>query len=59
MTKAIEILIEEYYGRLSNVDFSAATDVLSDEVKASVFVTLSIKEARDSWLEKHANIFLI
>ncbi|KAK9349988.1 hypothetical protein V1523DRAFT_399652 [Lipomyces doorenjongii] len=45
--KAIEILAEEYYGRLSEVDFGRATDVLSDEVKASVFVSLPLTAMKD------------
>ncbi|KAK9490429.1 hypothetical protein V1508DRAFT_425003, partial [Lipomyces doorenjongii] len=56
--KAIETLSEEYCGRLSDVDFGRATDVLSDEVKASVFVSLPLTAMRDTWLERHANVLL-
>ena len=57
--KAIEILAEEYYKRLTEDDFGRATDALSDEVKASVFITIAIKDIKDSWLERHASITLI
>jgi hypothetical protein len=57
--KAIEILSEEYYERLTEDDFSCATDTLSDDIKASVFISLSRKDTRDKWLERHASIILI
>ena len=57
--KAIEILAEEYYERLSEDDFGRATDTLSDEVKASVFITLPVKDMRDRWLERQAGIVLV
>jgi hypothetical protein len=57
--KAIEILAEEYYDRLTEDDFGRATDILSDEVKASVFITLPRKDMRDRWLERHASIILV
>jgi hypothetical protein len=38
--KAIEMLNEEYYERLTEDDFGRAIDLLSDEVKASVFITV-------------------
>jgi hypothetical protein len=57
--KAIEILSEEYYERLTEDDFSRATDTLSDDIKASVFISLSRKDTRDKWLERHASIILI
>ena len=57
--KAIEMLAEEYYERLTEDDFGRAIDSLSDEVKASVFITLPVKDMRDRWLERHANIALI
>jgi hypothetical protein len=56
--KAIEILVEEYKKRVSEVDFFTATDILSNEVKASVFITLP-KEMRDRWLEREANIIVL
>jgi hypothetical protein len=56
--KAIELLSEEYYISLSEVDFGAATDVLSDEIKASVFISLPVKDMRDRFLERHANVVL-
>ncbi|KAK9235766.1 hypothetical protein V1525DRAFT_253418 [Lipomyces kononenkoae] len=59
IVKATEILAEEYYGRLSEVDFGRATDVLSDEVKASVFVSLPLTAMKDKWLERHAKGLLI
>jgi hypothetical protein len=52
--KAIEILVKEYTERLDEEDFGRATDTLSDEVKASVFITLLAKDMRDKWLERHA-----
>jgi hypothetical protein len=45
--KAIEILAEEYYNRLTEDDFGRATDILSDKMKASVFITLLRKNIRD------------
>lgn len=57
--KAIELLAEEYYNRLSEVDFGVATDILSDEIKASVFISLPVKDMRDRWLERHTNVFLL
>jgi hypothetical protein len=56
VVKAIQILSKEYYDLLSEDDFGRATDTLTDEMKASVFVTLPLKEMRDSWLKRHANI---
>jgi hypothetical protein len=56
---AIEMLNEEYYERLTEDDFGRAIDLLSDEVKASVFITLSVRDTRDRWLERHASIVLI
>jgi hypothetical protein len=57
--KAIELLSEEYYISLSEVDFGAATDLLSDEIKASVFISLPVKDMRDRFLERHANVALL
>jgi hypothetical protein len=57
--RAIEILSEEYYERLTEIDFGRATDTLSDEVKASVFVSLSREDTRDKWLERHADVLLL
>jgi hypothetical protein len=57
--KVIELLSEEYYLSLSEVDFGAATDVLSDEIKASVFISLLVKDMRDRFLERHANVVLL
>jgi hypothetical protein len=57
--KAIEILSEEYYERLTEDDFVRAIDTLSDDIKASVFISLSRKDTRDNWLERHASIILI
>ena len=57
--KAIEILAEEYYERLSKSDFGYAIDVLSNEIKASVFITLLIKDIRDKWLERHTRVLLL
>jgi hypothetical protein len=57
--RAIEILAEEYYERLSESDFGIATDILTYEIKASVFITLPVKDMRDRWLERHAGVFLI
>ena len=59
IVKAIEILVQDYYERLTKDDFGRATDALSDEVKASVFITLPVKDMRDRWLERHASIVLI
>ena len=59
VVKAIKILAEEYYKRLDENDFGRATDLLSDEVKASVFITLPEQEMRDKWLERNAGIILL
>jgi hypothetical protein len=56
ITKAIEILTEEYYTRLLATDFDRAIDLLSDETKASVFISLALKDVRDRWLERHAQV---
>ena len=57
--KAIELLSEEYYSSLSEVDFGATTDILSDEIKASVFISLLVKDIRDRFLERHTNVVLL
>ena len=54
-----QMLNEEYYERLTEDYFGRAIDLLSDEVKASVFITLSVRDTRDRWLERHASIVLI
>ncbi|KAK9241511.1 hypothetical protein V1506DRAFT_443042, partial [Lipomyces tetrasporus] len=54
--RAIELLSMEYYDRLSEDDFDRATNILSDEIKASVFVSLPRRDIRDKWLERHAQI---
>ena len=59
IVKAIEMLSEEYFERLTEDEFVRAVDLLSDEVKASVFITLPVRDIRDRWLEKHASIVLI
>jgi hypothetical protein len=41
---------------LSNDNFGRATDILTDELKASVFVTLPRREIRDNWLKQHVDI---
>ena len=53
------MLSEEYFERLTEDEFVRAVDLLSDEVKASVFITLPVRDIRDRWLEKHASIVLI
>jgi hypothetical protein len=49
---------KEYEERLESVFFDYAIDLLSDEIKASIFLRLRLKESKDKWLEKHANIIL-
>jgi hypothetical protein len=49
---------KEYEERLESVFFDCAIDLLSDEIKASIFLGLRSKESKDRWLEKHANIIL-
>jgi len=49
---------KEYEERLESVFFDYAIDLLSDEIKASIFLGLRSKESKDRWLEKHANIIL-
>jgi hypothetical protein len=56
VSKAIEILTAEYYTRLPRADFHQAVDLLSDEIKASVFVSLGVRDIRDGWLERHAQV---
>jgi hypothetical protein len=57
--KAIELLSEEYYELLSDDDFGRATDILTDELKASVFITLPKREIRDNWLKRHVDILFL
>jgi hypothetical protein len=40
------LLLEEYYELLSNNDFGRATDILTDKLKALVFITLPKREIR-------------
>ena len=47
ITKAIEILTKEYYTRLPVTDFDQAIDLLSDNTKASIFVSLVLKDIKD------------
>ena len=56
IAKAIEILTKEYYTRLPATDFDQAIDLLSDETKASVFTSLALKDVKDRWLERHAQV---
>jgi hypothetical protein len=57
--RAIDILSEEYYERLTEDDFTRAIDILSDDIKVLVFISLSRKDTRDNWLERHTSIILI
>jgi hypothetical protein len=56
--RAIEILVQEFKERVTETDFFTATDILSNEVKASVFITLP-KDIRDRWLEREASIIVL
>jgi hypothetical protein len=53
--KAIELLDLDYSTRLSDTCFDQAVDILSDEMRASVFISLS-GDRRDRWLERHAHV---
>jgi hypothetical protein len=55
ITKAIELLSLEYSTRLLETDFDRAVDTLSDEIRASVFVSLE-GHSRDRWLERHTHV---
>jgi hypothetical protein len=55
---AIQLLQTEYQDRLSTSAFIDAVDVLTNEAKASVFITLNSTNIRDLWLCKNANIEL-
>jgi hypothetical protein len=55
---AIQLLQNEYQERLSPVAFVEAIDVLTNEARASVFITLNSNSIRDLWLCKNANIQL-
>ena len=33
-----------------------ALDLLSDETKATVFISLGLKDIKDMWLERHAQV---
>ena len=56
ITKAIEMLTKEYYTRLPATDFDQAIDLLSDDTKASIFVSLALKDIKDRWLERYAQV---
>ena len=47
ITIVIEILIKEYYTRLLVTDFNWVIDLLSDKTKASVFISLVLKDIKD------------
>jgi hypothetical protein len=55
---AIQLLQTEYQDRLSTSAFIDAVDVLTNEAKASVFITLNSINIRDLWLCKNANVEL-
>ena len=55
--QAIHLLEEQYQQRLSATDFIEAVEVLENNSKASVFITLKSSELRDRWLEKNASIY--
>jgi hypothetical protein len=56
--RAIEILVQEFKERVIEADFFTAIDILSNEVKALVFITL-LKDIRDRWLEREASIIVL
>jgi hypothetical protein len=55
-SRAIEILAEEYYNRLPEAAFDRVVDLLSDETKASIFISLGVRDIRDKWLERQAGV---
>jgi hypothetical protein len=57
--QSIEMLASEHYTRLTQSDFGYATDILSDEIKASVFISLPPKNMKGRWLESHVNVIFI
>ena len=58
IVKAIEILASQYQERLSEDDFGVATDLLTDESKAAVFVTLPSINLKDKWLVRQTGVVL-
>lgn len=55
---AIQLLQKEYETRLSKDHFLVAIDLLTAEVKASVFITLN-SNIRDMWLSRNIDVELI
>ena len=47
ITKVIEILIKEYYTRLLVTDFNQVIDLLLDDTKVSIFISLVLKDIKD------------
>jgi len=56
---AIQLLEDKYQERLSTSDFINAVDILENNSKASVFITLKSSVIRDCWLCKNTGIELI
>jgi hypothetical protein len=55
---AIQLLKEQYQDRLLANDFIDAVEVLKNNAKASVFITLQSSVIRDQWLQKNAGVYI-
>jgi hypothetical protein len=53
---AIQLLENEYQERLSTTDFINALEVLENNSKASIFITLKSSLIRDHWLYKNIGV---
>ena len=56
---AIQLLENEYQERLSTTDFIDALEVLENNSKAFVFITLKSSLIRDNWLCKNAGVQIL
>lgn len=56
---AVELLKKEYLHRLSTDEFLDIVDLIENEAKASVFLSLPGIAIRDIWLQKQVNINLV
>lgn len=59
MELAVELLKKEYLHRLSTDEFLDVVDLVENEAKASVFLSLPGIDIRDIWLQKQVNINLV
>ncbi|KAK9235105.1 hypothetical protein V1525DRAFT_285654 [Lipomyces kononenkoae] len=61
LQQGIDLLEEEYSGKLSSEHFDMALDCLENEAKATSSVFTGIKDVarRDRWLERHAGVKIV